>query len=45
MYQTEAYRTSVRKSNKIVFYITLILLALVTYFLLEYFPKIALSFE
>lgn len=44
-YETDNYKSQLRKSNRLVLFIALILILLTLYFILEYFPTFIESFE
>lgn len=44
-YETDHYKSQLRKSNRLVLFIALILILLTLYFLLEYFPSFIETFE
>lgn len=44
-YESDHFKKSVSRSNRMVFIVTLVLIAVVLYFLLEYMPKISAMFE
>lgn len=44
-YETDLFKRQVKRSNRVVLYITLILCAIVLYFLLVYMPSVVAMFE
>lgn len=44
-YESDMFKKSVRRSNRMVLIVTFVLIAIVLYFLLAYMPKISAMFE